>query len=147
MAKIMKINEIKRVKMLWLLKAVASGGKFCHDDKSREKYCQSADPDDIELCLSCYVGPSCPIKGHRASPSNQDGLLLLRGITDRKIQKLIVAMLNKQRLNQKWSRCVPLFTWDQNLASAAQGNIHKPYGEYDGKQAWKGLRSTRPADL
>ena len=27
--------------------------RFCQDDKSREKYCQSANPDDIELCLRC----------------------------------------------------------------------------------------------
>ena len=47
-------------------------------------------------------------------------MFLLRGITDRKIQKLIVAMLNKQRLSQQWSRCVPLFSWDPALASAAQ---------------------------
>ena len=25
--------------------------RFCQDDKSREKYCRSANPDDIELCL------------------------------------------------------------------------------------------------
>ena len=25
--------------------------RFCQDDKSREKYCQSANPDDIERCL------------------------------------------------------------------------------------------------
>ena len=49
-----------------------------------------------------------------------EGMFLLRGITDRKIQKLIVAMLNKQRLSQQWSRCVPLFSWDPALASAAQ---------------------------
>jgi len=95
--------------------------RFCQDDKSREKYCQSANPDDIELCLSCYVGPSCPVPGRRGPVTNMnDGMFLLRGITDRKIQKLIVAMLNKQRLSQQWSRCVPLFSWDPALASAAQ---------------------------
>ena len=29
-------------------------------------------------------------------------------------------MLNKNRLKENWSRCVPLFSWDTNLASAAQ---------------------------
>jgi len=95
--------------------------RFCQDDKSREKYCQSANPDDIERCLSCYVGPSCPVPGSRSSVGEtNEGMFLLRGITDRKIQKLIVAMLNKQRLSQQWSRCVPLFSWDPALASAAQ---------------------------
>ncbi len=96
---------------------------LCHDDQSREKYCRSANPDDIEICLSCYVGPSCPVRGKRGpltSEATEDGILLLRGITDRKVQKLIVAMLNKQRLSQQWSRCVPLFAWDPSLASAAQ---------------------------
>ena len=72
-------------------------------------------------CHSCYVGPSCPVPGSRSSVGEtNEGMFLLRGITDRKIQKLIVAMLNKQRLSQQWSRCVPLFSWDPALASAAQ---------------------------
>ena len=59
--------------------------------------------------------------GSRSSVGEtNEGMFLLRGITDRKIQKLIVAMLNKQRLSQQWSRCVPLFSWDPALASAAQ---------------------------
>ena len=70
---------------------------------------------------SCYVGPSCPVPGHRGPVTTaNEGMFLLRGITDRKIQKLIVAMFNKQRLSQQWSRCVPLFSWDPALASAAQ---------------------------
>ena len=59
--------------------------------------------------------------GHRGPVTTaNEGMFLLRGITDRKIQKLIVAMFNKQRLSQQWSRCVPLFSWDPALASAAQ---------------------------
>lgn len=92
---------------------------ICEDDKSRAKYCHSADPDDIELCLSCYVGPRCPVSGSR-SQVGDEGLLLLRGITNQKIQRLIVGMLNKKRLAEDWSKCVPLFTWDPDLASAAQ---------------------------
>ena len=97
---------------------------FCNspgDNKSRQKYCQSADPEDIERCLSCFVGPSCPVPVPvKTGRPFEDGLLLLRGIKERKIQKLIVAMLNKQRLNQQWSKCVPLYSWDADLASAAQ---------------------------
>ena len=29
-------------------------------------------------------------------------------------------MLNKKRLEEAWSRCIPLFTWDPDLASSAQ---------------------------
>ena len=97
----------------------ASEADFCANDKIRAKYCRSADPEDIERCLSCNLGPSCPIPGQRG-PIGEEGLVLLRGITDKKIQKLIVALLNKNRLKENWSRCVPLFSWDPVLASAAQ---------------------------
>ena len=92
---------------------------LCKDEKIREKYCTSADPDDIEKCLSCYVGPHCPVPGKRGSIPD-DGMFLIRGITERKIQKLIVTMLNKKRMAEAWSRCIPLFTWDPDLATAAQ---------------------------
>lgn len=115
----MKRSTLITVAILQLLQFAHAKNPFCEDDKSREKYCHSADPEDIELCLSCYVGPSCPVPGQRGS-LNPDGLFLLRGIADKKIQKLIVAMLNKKRLNEAWSRCVPLFKWDPDLASAAQ---------------------------
>ena len=92
---------------------------MCKNAKVRDKYCTSADPDDIERCLSCYVGPHCPVPGKRGTVPD-DGMFLIRGITERKVQRLIVTMLNKKRLNEAWSRCVPLFTWDPDLASAAQ---------------------------
>ena len=110
------------MKSLFLLLLLVGQGlttpTFCSNDKIRAKYCRSADPADIERCLSCNLGPSCPIPGQRG-PVNQE-LILLRGITERQVQKLIVTMLNKNRLKENWSRCVPLFAWDANLASAAQ---------------------------
>ena len=121
-----EIDKMKSLFLVILLLALTVGGQglatptFCSNDKIRAKYCRSADPADIERCLSCNLGPSCPIPGQRGPVNEDEGLILLRGISDRKIQKLIVAMLNKNRLKENWSRCVPLFSWDTNLASAAQ---------------------------
>ena len=42
--------------------------------KLREKFCQT----DIN-CLTCNVGPKCPIPGNRKSPNSEKGTILLRG--------------------------------------------------------------------
>ena len=66
---------------------------YCKDEKLREKYCTSANPADIERCLSCYVGPHCPVPGKRSSVPD-DGMFLIRGITERKIQRVLLNSLD-----------------------------------------------------
>ncbi len=125
--------------------SLAASG-LCGEDgspKSREKYCMSANPEDVARCLNCYIGPRCPVKGNRTAEAvGEDGLLLIRGIKERKIQRLILAMLNKRRLNEATEtgsgNCIPYFTWDKDLAAAAQAWADQcALVEYDGSQPRK----------
>ena len=112
------LNTTRMIFALWLLLtllALTIAPISGCNEVIRARYCNNS-----LSCQRCQLGPRCPLRGTRAPPQ-PEGTPLVRGFQGAEdAKRILLKTLDRKRIDDSFTTCVPKLQWDDELADVAQ---------------------------